>query len=104
VIAIHQESFKPPTVGSLSPIRHEPTTPYGKEATKMSELSTAIVEPVDVGHGLDQSPQDWVVGESAPPRAEALPPPAIFITGHEVVFSAGGYLGDSRVECERHRQ
>jgi hypothetical protein len=105
----------------LNPIRHEPTTPYGKGATKMSELSTATVEPSDVGQNVDQPRQEGVVVESAPNRAEALPPAPIFITEHEVVFSTGAetaprptrrwieavrtsYLEDSRPECEIHRQ
>lgn len=54
----------------------------------MSESSTAYAKTTDVVQNVDPTPQEEVVLESAPPRAEAqLPPAPILITEHEVVFS-----------------
>jgi hypothetical protein len=88
VTRIHQGSAKPPTIRSLSPICHQLTTPYGKGATTMSESSTATADTPHVVQNVNHTPQEEVVVESAPLRAEAqLPPAPIFITEHEVVFS-----------------
>jgi hypothetical protein len=54
----------------------------------MSEASTTTAQTPHVVQNVDPTPQEKVLVESAPPRAEAqLPPAPILITENEVVFS-----------------